>query len=57
MTQDYWNEQLVKRGWVDWAIPSALHPAPEPIWLVTLALTAGTALALRHETRPVDSVA
>ena len=57
MTQDYWNEQLVKRGWVDWAIPSGLHPAPEPIWLVTLALTAGTAVALRHEARPVDSVA
>lgn len=57
MTQDYWNEQLVKRGWVDSAIPSALHPTLEPIWLVTLALTAGTAFALRHERRPVDSVA
>ena len=57
MTQDYWNEQLVKRGWVDWAIPSALHPTLEPIWLVTLALAAGTAVALRHESRPVDSVA
>jgi hypothetical protein len=49
MTQDYWNEQLVKRGWIDWAIPSALQPAPEPIWLVTLGLTALTALALRRE--------
>jgi hypothetical protein len=55
MTQDYWNEQLVKRGWVDWAIPSALQPALEPIWLVTLALTAGTVVALRHETLPVNS--
>ena len=55
MTQDYWNEQLVKRGWIDWKIPSALQPAPEPIWLVTLALAAGTVVALRHETHPVDS--
>ncbi len=26
MTQDAWNEQLVKRGTVDWKIPSALQP-------------------------------
>ena len=49
MTQDYWNEQLVKRGWVDWAIPSALQPAPEPIWLLTLGLTALTSLVLRRD--------
>jgi hypothetical protein len=56
MTQDYWNEQLVKRGWVDWAIPSGLHPAPEPIWLVTLALTALTALALSRDRPSIDSI-
>ena len=27
MTQDAWNEQLWKRGTVDWKIPSALQPA------------------------------
>ncbi len=51
MTQDAWNEQLWKRGTVDWKIPSALQPAPDPIWLVTLALAGLTALALRREGR------
>jgi hypothetical protein len=51
MTQDAWNEQLWKRGTVDWKIPSALEPGPEPIWLVTLALAALTALALHRESR------
>ena len=49
MTQDYWSEQLVKRGWLDWRIPSALEPRPEPVWLVILGLAALTALALRAE--------
>jgi hypothetical protein len=48
--QDFWNEQLAKRGWVDWKIPGALEPALEPIWLVILAITVGTAILLRHET-------
>ena len=29
MTQDAWNEQLWKRGTVDWKIPSALQPGPD----------------------------
>ncbi len=49
MTQDAWNEQLVKRGWLGWKIPSALEPRPEPVWVVILVLTAGTMLALRRE--------
>ena len=28
LAQDAWNEQLVKRGMVDWKIPSALEPTP-----------------------------
>ena len=51
MTQDAWNEQLVKRGSVDWKIPSALNPKLEWIWLVILALAAATALVLRSEAR------
>jgi len=51
MTQDAWNEQLVKRGWLDWRIPSALQPEPAPIWLVTLTLAALVALALHRERR------
>ena len=49
MTQDAWNEQLAKRGTVDWRIPSALHPEPEPIWLVTLVVAALVAALLRRE--------
>jgi hypothetical protein len=51
MAQDAWNEQLVKRGWLDWKIPSALQPDLAPIWLVVLGLAALTALALRWEAR------
>jgi hypothetical protein len=51
MTQDYWNEQLVKRGWLDWKIPSALTPKLAWVWLVVLALAALTAVALRFEDR------
>jgi hypothetical protein len=54
-TQDAWNEQLWKRGTVDWKIPSALQPELAPIWLVTLALAALTAAALGREGRDVDS--
>ncbi len=56
LAQDAWNEQLVKRGLVDWKIPSALEPAPEPVWLAILALAAATALVLRRE-RPSYSTA
>ena len=49
LAQDAWNEQLVKRDLVDWRIPSALEPAPEPVWLAILALAAATALVLRRE--------
>jgi hypothetical protein len=36
--QDFWNEQFVKRGWLDWQIPTMLRPEPEPVWAVLLAL-------------------
>ena len=36
--QDLWQEQLVKRGWIDWSIPTALEPGPRPVWLAVLAL-------------------
>jgi hypothetical protein len=49
MTQDYWNEQLVKRGWLDWKIPSALNPELEWVWLVIVAVAAATALVLHRE--------
>jgi hypothetical protein len=48
--QDAWNEQVVKRGWTDEGIPSALLPGVKPIWGVVLALAAiATVLLLREE--------
>lgn len=49
--QDFWNEQLAKRGWVDRKIPGALEPALEPIWSVILVIAALTALVLRWEAK------
>jgi hypothetical protein len=34
--QDAWLEQVVKRGWVDWRIPSVLVPAATWAWAVVL---------------------
>ena len=48
--QDAWNEQVVKRGWTDEGIPSALLPGIEPVWgvIVVLAVIA-TVLLLGEE--------
>jgi hypothetical protein len=48
--QDLWNEQVVKRGWTDASIPSALVPGARPIWLVVTALAIIAVLALFRET-------
>ena len=53
--QDAWNEQLVKRGTLDWKIPDAILPSLSWIWVAILVLAALTALALRAESRSVDS--
>ena len=47
--QDAWHEQLVKRGWIDSSIPSALLPSLTPIWVVVLALAAVLAVVLLRE--------
>jgi hypothetical protein len=47
--QDLWNEQIVKRGWTDESIPSALLPGLKPIWLVVVALAVLATLALLRE--------
>ncbi len=51
MTQDFWLEQIVKRGWTDTEIPHALLPGFRPIWGVILALGVLSAVALVRETR------
>jgi hypothetical protein len=55
--QDAWNEQLVKRGTLDWKIPGAILPSLSWVCLVILALAVLTALALWRESRRVDSPA
>jgi len=39
MTQDFWHEQIVKRGWTSWDIPSALVPRLSPMWGLIIAAT------------------
>ena len=48
--QDAWNEQIVKRGWTDEGIPSALLPGVKPIWAVVIGLAVvATVVLLREE--------
>ncbi len=50
--QDAWNEQIVKRGWTDASIPSALLPGVKPIWAVVIGLAAiATIVLLREDKR------
>ena len=51
LVQDGWNEQIVKRGWTDAGIPSALLPGFRPIWAVVIGLAVLATLALLHESR------
>ena len=55
--QDTWNEQLVKRGTLDWKIPSAIFPKLAWIWLVIVLLGALATWVLSREARGVDSPA
>ncbi len=52
--QDLWHEQVVKRGWTDAGIPSALVPGFRPIWLVVVALAVLITLALLRESKPAS---
>jgi hypothetical protein len=51
---DAWLEQVVKRGWVDTAVPSVLRPSASLAWLgIVLAGLAVSAAVLRpSRTRP-----
>jgi hypothetical protein len=48
---DAWHEQLVKRGWLAWKIPSALLPRLHWIWLVTLGVALLTYVLFAVERR------
>ena len=49
--QDAWNEQIVKRGWTDDGIPSALLPGVRPIWAVVLVLAVLATIVLLRENK------
>ena len=42
MLNDGWNEQIVKRGWTNWKIPSVLQPGLT--WMWGLVIVAGAAI-------------
>jgi hypothetical protein len=39
LVQDFWHEQVVKRGWTSWDIPSALVPKVSVMWGLIVAAT------------------
>ncbi|MDQ3672453.1 MAG: hypothetical protein M3364_08485 [Actinomycetota bacterium] len=49
LAQDLWHEQVVKRGWTEVDIPSALLPGVRPIWLVIVVLGALAAFSFSRE--------
>jgi hypothetical protein len=51
MANDGWTEQVVERGWTDWAVPDMLRPGLTWIWGVTILAAAATFLLLDHAAR------
>jgi len=59
LVQDAWGEQLVKRGWTDWHVPSTLRPEVSAIWALIIGLAAAAYLghaALRRRALSAISV-
>ncbi len=40
MVNDFWSEQVVKRGWTAWQVPGVLQPTASLAWLAMLAAAA-----------------
>jgi hypothetical protein len=53
--QDFWGEQVVKRGWADVGFPSMLQPALTPAWGLLLVATAVTWVTLKRICRESES--
>ena len=45
---DVWGEQIVKRGWSGWEMPSVVRPSGTWLWLVVLAVGAAIFLLQRR---------
>jgi len=59
MANDAWLEQVVKRGWTDWAIPGVLRPSLTWMWGLIILAAAAIFLTLdrgapREEDRLTD---
>jgi len=39
IANDFWLEQIVRRGWTSWQVPSVLEPRPTWAWLVIVLAT------------------
>ena len=50
-TEDFWHEQVVKRGWVNARIPDAVQPSVSWVWLVVMVLAGAFAFAFWWERR------
>ena len=46
--QDFWTEQVVKRGWVDASLPSMLRPGLTPAWAGILVAAAVVYVVVRY---------
>jgi len=53
LLNDFWHEQVVKRGWTSWDIPNALQPGLHGIWAIVLVAT-GALYALGFARRDAD---
>jgi len=48
IANDAWGEQVVKRGWTDWGLPSVVRPSVNWFWLVVLAVGAAIFVLTRR---------
>jgi hypothetical protein len=52
---DFWSEQIVKRGWTTWAIPNVLNPKPSIAWAaIVLGAAALYTLASNRRDEPPE---
>ena len=49
--QDFWTEQIVKRGWADAGLPTMLRPALTPAWGAILVAAAVVYAIVRYRLR------
>ena len=52
IANDFWTEQVIKRGWTTWAIPDVLRPKASIAWLV---IALGTGVVYAAAARPAQA--